>query len=601
MTSFSITIDGQPAEVQDGQTVLSVARRLGLDIPTLCYLEKCGPLNSCQVCLVKINGKLVPSCGTKATPGMVVESETEEVHEARRTALELLFSDHVGDCLSPCQRLCPLGLNIPVMLRHLDAGRLSEATATVRGALPLPAVLGRLCHHPCEQGCRRGHWDDPAAIRDLERFVADADMGLGISPVQTATSAVHPHPSPLPPGEGATGAASADAERAALPPAPDAALHPKLNSTPPLPAGEGRGEGECATLPLAFATARSSFLPSRKPATGKRVAIIGAGPSGLTAAYDLARKGHAVTVADRHEQAGGTLRTATTEQTLPRPALDGEISQLARLGIEFKLGVELGRNLSLEGLLRDFDAVLVTVGEIPKGDGDKLGVALAGASIKSDPNTCATNVPGVFAAGSAVRAQKQLVKAMAEGKAAAECVHLHLSGKPARRPEKPFSSIMGRLEPGELKVFLQQSNPAAKVTPCDACRGHTHKEAADEGSRCLHCDCHSSGNCVLQHYAQVYGADAGRFRSERRAFEQQLQPGGVIFEPGKCILCGICVKLTELAQEELGLTFVGRGFDVRVAAPFNRTIGDGLQKVAEECVKHCPTGALEFSDRPRRG
>jgi ferredoxin len=521
---FTISLDGATVSVSDGETVLTAARRLGLDIPTLCYLEKCGPLNSCQVCLVKINGRLVPSCGTKAMPGMVVESETEEVHEARRTALELLFSDHVGDCLSPCQRLCPLGLNIPVMLRHLDAGRLAEATATMRGALPLPAVLGRLCHHPCEQGCRRGHWDDPAAIRDLERFVADADMG-------------RPEP----------------------------------------------------------------HLPNCKPATGKRVAIIGAGPSGLTAAYELARKGHAVTVADRHEQAGGTLRTGTDESVLPRTALDGEIMQIARLGVEFKLGVELGRDLSLEGLLRGFDAVLLTVGEVAREDAAKLGVAFAATSIKSDPNTCATSVPGVFAAGSAVRAQKQLVKAMAEGKAAAECVHLHLSGKPARRPEKPFSSIMGRLEPGELKVFLQQSNPAAKVTPCDACRGHTHKEAADEGSRCLHCDCHSSGNCVLQHYAQVYGADAGRFRSERRTFDQQLQPGGVIFEPGKCILCGICVKLTELAQEQLGLTFVGRGFDVRVAAPFNRTIEDGLQKVAEECVKHCPTGALVFADRPIRG
>jgi NADH dehydrogenase/NADH:ubiquinone oxidoreductase subunit G len=99
---------------------------------------------------------------------------------------------------------------------------------------------------------------------------------------------------------------------------------------------------------------------------------------------------------------------------------------------------------------------------------------------------------------------------------------------------------------------------------------------------------------VLQHYAQVYGAEASRFRSERRPFEQQLQPGGVIFEPGKCILCGICVKLTELAREPLGLTFIGRGFDVRVATPFNRSIEEGLQKVAEECVKHCPTGALEF-------
>jgi NADH dehydrogenase/NADH:ubiquinone oxidoreductase subunit G len=91
--------------------------------------------------------------------------------------------------------------------------------------------------------------------------------------------------------------------------------------------------------------------------------------------------------------------------------------------------------------------------------------------------------------------------------------------------------------------------------------------------------------------------DASRFRQQRRNFDQQLQPGGVIFEPGKCILCGICVKLTELAGEELGLTFVGRGFDVRVATPFNRTIEEGLKKVAEDCVRHCPTGALSWKSR----
>ena len=143
--TFTITIDQQPVTVTAGDSVLTAARKLGLDIPTLCYLEKCGPLNTCQVCLVKWNGKLVPSCGTKVAPGMVIESETGEVHEARRTALELLFSDHVGDCLSPCQRLCPLWLNIPAMLRQIEAGRLDEAITTVRAALPLPAVLGRLC------------------------------------------------------------------------------------------------------------------------------------------------------------------------------------------------------------------------------------------------------------------------------------------------------------------------------------------------------------------------------------------------------------------------------------------------------------------------
>src|SRR6266478_4764779 len=104
--TYSITIDGHPLRVPPGQSVLCPARSIGLDIPTLCYLEKCGPLNSCLVCRAKINGNLVPSCGTKVQAGMVVESETEEVHEARRTALELLFSDHVGDCLAPCNRLC---------------------------------------------------------------------------------------------------------------------------------------------------------------------------------------------------------------------------------------------------------------------------------------------------------------------------------------------------------------------------------------------------------------------------------------------------------------------------------------------------------------
>src|SRR5580765_3004162 len=173
---FTITIDGRPVEVSPEQSILGAARKIGLDIPTLCFLEKCGPLTSCLVCLVKVKGKLVPSCATKVEPGMAVESETVEVHEARRTALELLFSDHLGDCLSPCHRLCPLRMNIPVMLRQVQANRFEEAIVTVKNALPMQAILGRLCHHPCEQGCRRANWDDPAAIRDMERFVADHDL-----------------------------------------------------------------------------------------------------------------------------------------------------------------------------------------------------------------------------------------------------------------------------------------------------------------------------------------------------------------------------------------------------------------------------------------
>ena len=588
-SAFTISIDGRPVEVQPGESVLAAARKLAIDIPTLCYLEKCGPLNSCQVCLVKSNGKLVPSCGTKATPGMAIESETEEVHEARRTALELLFSDHVGDCLSPCHRLCPLGLNIPVMLRHVSAERFEEAAVVVRQAMPLAGILGRLCHHPCEQGCRRGNWDDPAAIRDMERVVADWDLGFHTAPTDHRVAL--PHPNPLPLGEGtATGG---------QPVSKTGPIAPQSGNNSPSPWGEGRGEGERGALPFddSEQPARQPYVPLCNPASGKSVVIVGAGPTGLTAAFYLARNGHRVTVCDRATEAGGSLREVP-EQTLPASVRAAEIAALTRMGIEFKLGVELGREVTAEGLTRGFDAILLAVGELTLQDVPKLGVPMAGKLVKTDPNTSQTHVDRVFAAGSCVRPQKQLVKAMSEGRAAAECVHRFLIGKAVRRPEKPFTSMMGKLDPRELKTFILASKAGGSVMPCDRCAGHSKAEAAQESSRCLHCDCASSGNCVLQHYAQVYNADANRFRTERRQYEQQEQPGGIIFEPGKCIVCGICVKLAEMAAEPLGLTFVGRGFDVRVSAPFDRTIEEGLQKVAAECVEQCPTGALVFKDSP---
>ena len=528
MSALTISIDGKAAAVSPGQTVLEAARQIGLDIPTLCHLEKCGPLTSCLACLVKVaaNGqsRLVPACATPAVPGMVIESETGEVHEARRTALELLFSDHVGDCLSPCQRLCPLQLNIPAMIRQIEGGLLDEAVTTLRQALPLAGVLGRLCHHPCEQGCRRGVFDEPAAIRGMERFLTEHDFKQDSRQARAA-------------------------------------------------------------------------LAARAPASKKSVVVVGAGPAGLTAAHDLARRGHAVTVIDRNAKPGGRLREVG-EGELPAAVLEAEVALLAGMGIEFKTGIELGHQVTLEGLRRGFDAILLTVGELAGGDGGKLGAPLAGAFLKADPSTCRLSPPHVFAAGACVKPVKQLVRAMAEGRAAAECVHRFLRGQPPRRPEKPFSSMMGRLEPGELREFLRSASQEHSVAPCDRCSGINRGEAVREAARCLHCDCRSSGHCLLQHYAQVYGADASRYRAERRAFTQQLQPGGVIFEPGKCIVCGICVRLTEMAAEPLGLSFIGRAFDMRVAAPFDHTIEEGLGAVAAECVRHCPTGALAFAGKP---
>lgn len=512
--SFRITIDGRDVEVRSGMSVLDAARKLGIDIPTLCHLEKCGPLNSCLVCLVKLDGRLVPSCGTEVRPGMVVESETPEVHDARRTALELLFSDHVGDCLAPCNRLCPLQLNVPLMIRQMGQSRPDQAIVTVRQALPLPRVLGRLCNHPCEQGCRRGAWDTPIAIRNLEREVADAD---------------HARPAP--------------------------------------------------------------YVPTPKPPTGKTVAVVGAGPTGLAASWFLALDGHTVTVLDRHQRAGGSLRSADPT-ALPPEVLDSELDLYTRLGIKFELGAELGSTVRLESLVAGFDVVLLATGELSTGEKAVAGVEMTGRAIKADPETMQTPLPRLFAAGSAVRPARHLIRTMAEGKSAAYSISLALAGKPPKRPDKPFSSVMGRLEPAELNRFVHGAAAANASTQTEKQIGQRQFDAQTEPLRCLHCDCRAAGNCDLQRYGELYGVNTARFAGQRRQFEQQAQPGGVIFEPGKCILCGICVKLTELAAEPLGLTFVGRGFNVRLAAPFDRSIDEGLRRVAAECIRCCPTGAL---------
>ena len=142
-----LSIDNREVEVPNGATVLDAAGKLGIDIPTMCFMKGCQPSTSCMVCVVKIDDRavLLPACGTLAQDGMRVESDCEEVHQARKTALELLLSDHVGDCLGPCHMICPAQMNIPLMIRQIAAGKLRDAIETVKKDIALPAVLGRIC------------------------------------------------------------------------------------------------------------------------------------------------------------------------------------------------------------------------------------------------------------------------------------------------------------------------------------------------------------------------------------------------------------------------------------------------------------------------
>ncbi len=128
--------------------------------------------------------------------------------------------------------------------------------------------------------------------------------------------------------------------------------------------------------------------------------------------------------------------------------------------------------------------------------------------------------------------------------------------------------------------------------------GYAGEEAVRESRRCFGCDCRKPDSCKLRQYSEVYQADQRRFTYvERKKFQKNIQHDQVIYEPGKCIKCGLCVQITKRAGEKLGLTFVGRGFDVRVETPFGEPLSQGLKKAAGDCISACPTGALSWRDR----
>ncbi|MFC1570036.1 2Fe-2S iron-sulfur cluster-binding protein, partial [bacterium] len=173
-----LTINQQTIEVKKGCTLLEASKQLGLSIPTLCHKEDLDKHTSCMVCVVEEtqSGKLLPSCTALAEHGMTVQTDSESVFQARQSALNLLLSEHVGDCEAPCQLVCPAHMNIPLMLRQISANQLDDAIQTVKDRIAIPAVLGRICPAPCEKGCRRKQVDEPVSICLLKRFAADMDL-----------------------------------------------------------------------------------------------------------------------------------------------------------------------------------------------------------------------------------------------------------------------------------------------------------------------------------------------------------------------------------------------------------------------------------------
>ena len=183
----------------------------------------------------------------------------------------------------PCSANCPAGENCQQWLYHAEDGSYERAWRTIMEDNPFPAVIGRVCYHPCETACNRADLDEAVGINAVERFLGDEGLRRGWT-----------------------------------------------------------------------------VAPLARP-SGKRVLVIGAGPSGLSAAYHLTRLGHAVTIRDAGDEPGGMMRYGIPRYRLPREVLDAEIQRIADMGVEIETRTSVG---DVADAMREggFDAVFLAVG-----------------------------------------------------------------------------------------------------------------------------------------------------------------------------------------------------------------------------------------------
>jgi len=672
---ISVTIDGQAISVEPGTTILDAAGQLGIQIPTLCFVRDLEPAASCFMCAVQVEGRnnLSPSCALPVSEGMIVTTNSSDVRAARKMALELLLSDHAGDCIAPCQARCPAGLDISGFVYEVAVGNPRRSLEVIFETLALPGSLGRICPRLCERGCRRCDLDEGLAIASLHRYPADLDRKT---------------PQPL--------------------------------------------------------------VPPRAQPSGKRVAIVGAGPAGLAAAFYLQQKGHDCTVYDAQAEPGGMLRYGIPAYRLPHDALGAEIETIQKLGARFQMNSRWGRDFKLDDLRTKHDAVFLAIGawksqrlrcegdqlavsgiellkQVAEGQRPSLGndvvvigggntamdaartavrlgatdvgvlyrrtrrempclmeeveaaevegvkieylvapvqlerrngkllltcqrmtlgepdssgrrrpipepgseflvecttvVAAIGQSvdtslaeqenletsgwgIASNPKTLATNLPDVFAGGDAVLGADLAVRAVAAGRIAAASIDQLLAGEPVTGLKELTNVEMRVVSDTERAAMFRQIEQSPRPDPAmiemsrrlasfdEIDLGLSEEEVQTESHRCMTCGCRKAGTCVMRQYSTEYQADPYRYAGERRQFSQDTTHPEIIYEPGKCIMCDACVRIAADAGEDLGVTTVGRGFQVAMGVPFGGPLSEGLKKAAERAVEACPTGAL---------
>jgi heterodisulfide reductase subunit A-like polyferredoxin len=261
---------------------------------------------------------------------------------------------------------------------------------------------------------------------------------------------------------------------------------------------------------------------------GKKVAIVGSGPSGLTAAFDLRRMGYRVTVFESHGETGGLLTHGFPSYRLPREVIEKDLSILPKMGIEVRLHTTVGKDVSPESLSQSFDTVFLAVGA---SGVESIASIFKGlkrtrrGTIQANPLTLETNLKGIFAGGDGVTGPGTIVESMAQGRKAAVSIDRYLQGEDPLKHRESEGKQISPLR-SLLPDSIRETREAAPSMIMPLGSGLTLEEAMEEAKRCLNCGgCSDCGECAkaCQPKAVVY-----QMKEERI----ELQVGAIILATG---------------------------------------------------------------------
>jgi NADPH-dependent glutamate synthase beta subunit-like oxidoreductase/formate hydrogenlyase subunit 6/NADH:ubiquinone oxidoreductase subunit I/ferredoxin len=420
-----LNIDGREVETGKGKTVLSAALDAGIYIPNLCHHPDLKPIGACRLCVVEIEGsqELSTSCTTLAEAGMVVKTTGAKVDKVRRLAAELLLSVHPSEC-STCPKYgqcefqsiiqflgvsdarlrkrfkaIPVNSSNPYIIHDLSrcvlCGRCVRACQELRGVevlnyekkngetrigtgqnLPLADAGCRFCG-ACVEVCPTGtlRYRDglllPGVVRDEALVPCRTTCPAGIDipryirlirenrPAEAAAVIREKVPFPLVLGYICNHLCESACGRKEV--------------------NEAVSIRELKRFAAERDDGRWKMAAKHAPSTGKKIAVVGSGPAGLTAAYYLAKQGHAVTVFEALPTPGGMLRFGIPEYRLPTEIIADEIKEIEAAGVEIRCNTRVESTDSL--LAEGYSAVLIAIGahqgvKLPIPGADLEGVLL---------------------------------------------------------------------------------------------------------------------------------------------------------------------------------------------------------------------------------